>query len=97
MPQRQCRDCKRKDIALDEGAGEQGPRVDERHGRHEGQVWHHEDVAAGGPSSVADDGAEKGLHDEKDQSCASYGRDVEPWRHGDGLDEVGDVVEPLKG
>lgn len=41
MPDRQPRDGEREDVGLDEGGGDEGPGVDERHRRDEGEVWDH--------------------------------------------------------
>lgn len=90
----------RKDVALDERRGDEGPWVDDGQLGHEGQVGD-DDVSVLGPLAVADGGAEEGLEDEDDEDGARDGRDVEPRSHGGGegcrrCDGGWEVVEVLR-
>lgn len=79
MPDCQPRDGEGEDVGLDEGGGEEGPGVDERHGRDEGEVGDHE---VGGWALEVDGGGEEGLEEQEEEEGAGDGGEVEADCHG---------------
>lgn len=83
MVQRQGGDGQGEDVALDEGGGEEGPRIQERELGDEVQI-RDDDVRVGRPLLVADGRAQNALQAQRDEQDARDGRDVDSGRHGGG-------------
>lgn len=69
-----------EDIALDEGGGQEGPRVYERELWDEVQI-RDDNLGVGSPLLVADSGAEDALQAQCNEQDARDGRDVYSRRH----------------
>lgn len=82
MIQRQSGDGQRENIALNEGGGQESPRVYERKLGDEVQI-RDDDVRVGGPLLVADGGTQDALQAERDKQDARDGRYVYSGRHRD--------------
>ncbi len=76
-----------KDVALDQGAGEKRPGVDDGQLRNQRQVGD-DNVGILAPLSVSNSGAEERLGEERDENDPGDGRDVYARRHGDGCEAM---------